>query len=146
MDDYLLVATQLNILFAEVPHSEGRPFTLKEVSGATGISLGSLSHLRTGRILNPQLNTLRELCHFFNIPLRYFETQTEEQCYAIIAADRQEATAPEMSEIALRATQLSEKSQRDVLTIIKWVQAAEQQHQNGQGLPPLPGLEGYDNE
>lgn len=145
MEDYLPVSMQLNILFDAVPHTDERPFTLQEVSDATGISVGTLSQIRTGRIENPQLHTLREICHFFGVPLRYFETRTEQQCYALIQGADNDDT-PELNEIAFRATNLSPNSQRDVLTIIKWVQAAEAQRKAGMELPPLPGLESYDDE
>lgn len=145
MADYLAVSTQLTILFDAVPQTNQRPFTLQEVSNATGISVGTLSQLRTGRIENPQLNTLREICHFFDVPLRYFETRTEQECYAIIHGTDADNT-PELNEIAFRATNLSPNSQRDVLTIIKWVQAAEAQRRAGIEVPPLPGLESYDDE
>ena len=145
MDDYLPVSVQMNILFEAVSHSDERPFTLQEVSDATGISVGSLSQLRTGRIENPQLNTLREICRFFDVPLRYFETKSEEQCYAILT-DREDNDNPELSEIAFRSTHLTESAQKDVLTIIKWVQAAEAQRKDGVALPPLPHLESYDDD
>lgn len=144
MEDYLAVSTQLNILFNLVLHEDERSFTLQEVSDATGISVGTLSQLRTGRIENPQLNTLREICRFFDVPLRYFETKNEEQCYALIQDKKEDM--PELNEIAFRATNLSENSQRDVLTIIKWVQAAEAQRKAGLEMPPLPGLESYDDD
>lgn len=145
MEDYLAVSIQLTILFDAVKHEGKRPFTLQEVSDATGISVGTLSQLRTGRIENPQLNTLREICRFFRVPLRYFETRTEQECYALIQGTNNDDT-PELNEIAFRATNLSPNSQRDVLTIIKWVQAAEAQRKAGMELPPLPGLESYDDE
>jgi transcriptional regulator with XRE-family HTH domain len=144
MEDYLPISTQLNILFEERLHVEQRPYMLKEVSEATGISVGTLSQLRTGRIENPQLNTLREICHFFDVPLRYFETRTMDECYAILTS-KEDKSAVEINEIAFRATNLSEQSQQDILNIIKWVQAAEELRKQGLDLPPLPGLEG-DNE
>ncbi|MGB7342046.1 MAG: helix-turn-helix transcriptional regulator [Phototrophicaceae bacterium] len=146
MEDYLPVSKQLTILFDAVQHAEKRPFTLQEVSDATGISVGTLSQLRTGRIENPQLNTLREICRFFDVPLRYFEAQNEDQCYAFIQDNDRDKHIPELSEIAFRATNLSPDSQRDLLKIIKWVQAAEAQRKAGLEMPPLPGLESYDDD
>ena len=143
MEDYLPIATQLNLLFEERLHPEQRPYLLKEVSDATGISVGTLSQLRTGRIENPQLTTLREICRFFNVPLRYFETRTVDECFAILTG-KEDRSVGEMNEIAFRATHLSEQSQHDILNIIKWVQAAEHLRKQGLDLPPLPGLEGDD--
>lgn len=146
MKDYLPLAKQLNILFDTVLHPDGRPYTLQEVSKATGVSVGAISHMRTGRITNPQLSTIREIAHFFEVPLRYFETQTVEDCYALLMP----ATEPEerrpLHEISFRAMSLSPKAQRDILTIIKWVLAAEQMHKQGIELPPMPTLEDYDDD
>lgn len=146
MNDYLPVSDQLNILFDHVRHPDGRPYLLQEVGDATGVSLGTISQMRAGKIKNPQLNTLRAICRFFNVPLRYFETRTADECYAIIA-DRTETTeTKELNEIAFRASGLSPRSQQDILTVIKWVQAAEQQRKQGGDLPPLPNLESQETD
>lgn len=144
MSDYLPLSEQLRILFEVVQHPDGRPYTMQEVSQQIDVSVAAISQMRTGRIQNPQLHTLRELCRFFGVPLRYFETRSAEECYAILA-EKDGGDAPEISEIALRATQLSPRSQRDILRIIQWVQAAEQLRKAGRDdLPPIPGLEDYD--
>jgi transcriptional regulator with XRE-family HTH domain len=122
MSDYLPLSEQLRILFEVLQHPDGRPYTMQEVSEQIDVSVAAISQMRTGRIQNPQLHTLRELCRFFDVPLRYFETRSAEECYAILA-ENDEGVAPEINEIALRATRLSPKSQQDILTIIKWVQA-----------------------
>ena len=145
MDTFLLVSEQLQILFDEVKHPAGRPYTMQEVSDAIDVSLATLSQLRTGKIKNPQLHTLREICRFFHVPLRYFETHTVEECYALLSGNQDDILSP-INEIAFRATHLSPKSQQDVLTIIRWVQAAEEQRKNGNDLPPLPNLESYDED
>ncbi len=143
MDDYLPVSEQLRVLFEEVTNRDGRPSSLQEVSDAIDVSVATLSQLRTGRIKNPQLHTVREICRFFGVPLRFFETKSIQECYAILAGETVEAAEP-ISEIALRASRLSEKSQQDILMMIGWVQAAEAQRKNGHDLPPLPRLESYD--
>jgi transcriptional regulator with XRE-family HTH domain len=145
MDDFLPVAEQLRILFEKVQHPDGRPYTMQEVSDQIDVSLATIGQLRTGKITNPQLHTLREICRFFGVPLRYFETRSAEACYAILAGDAVEKT-PEISEIVLRAVALSPASQRDILTVIKWVQAAEQQRGSNGTFPPLPNLESYDED
>jgi len=122
-----------------MPHPAGRSYTLQEVSEATEISLGTLSHIRNGKISNPGFKSMRRLSEFFGVPLKYFQTTSIEECYAIIA-DKQLEDVAEISEIAFRTTQLSPKSQRDVLAIIKWVQAAEELRKQGQDIPHLPSL------
>ena len=145
-DDYLPVSQQIHILFDAIRHPDDRPYTLHEVSDAIDVSLATLSQLRSGKIRNPQLHTLREICRFFRVPLRYFETRSVEECYAIIAGD-EASSQPTHHEIAFRATRLTTHSQRDVLTIIKWVQAAEQQRQDTDSPDlSLPGLHDFDDE
>lgn len=136
---YLTFAEQLRILFETRQHQEGRNYTLQEVSEATGIALATLSQMRTGKIKNPQLNTVRQLCRFFAVPMRYFETKTVEECYAILTDGNDDATLT-LNEIAFRATHLSPQAQEDVLQIIKWVQVAEQKLGDQEQLPPLPGF------
>lgn len=144
MTKFLPIAEQLQILLEVVLHPSGRPYKMQEISDATGISLATLSQLRNGKIKNPQLNTLRELCGFFNIPLRYFETTSVEACFALLQDDVETKPA-EISEIAFRAKNLSTDAQRDILTIIKWVQAAEKAYEEGRGdRPSLPRLTGPD--
>jgi len=144
MDDYLPLSDQLKLLFDARRHETGRPYMLHEVSEATGVSLATISHMRSGRIHNPQLSTLREIAHFFNVPLRYFETHTVEECYALLTDGITRPAA--VSEITFRASGLSPEAQRDILTVIKWVQAAEEQRKAGLDVPPLPHLEHDDDE
>jgi transcriptional regulator with XRE-family HTH domain len=140
MRDYLPLADQIQILFEAVRHPDGRSYTLQEVSEQTQVSLATLSQLRTGRIKNPQLSTLRALCAFFQVPLRYFDTRTTEECYAIVVQKEEEDTNPALNEISFRATHLSPEAQEDILKVIQWVQAAEELRKQGIDLPPLPGL------
>lgn len=143
MEDYLPLTVQLTILFEARRHESGRSYTLQEVSAATGVSAATISHMRSGRIQNPQLSTLREIAHFFRVPLRYFETRSTEECYALL---QEGVTRPAaVSEIAFRASSLTPEAQRDILTIIKWIQVAEQQRKLGLDVPPLPHLS-HDDE
>jgi DNA-binding XRE family transcriptional regulator len=142
MAEYLAIAEQLHILFVTVVDAEGKPYTLTAVSEATGISLPTLSQLRNGKITNPQLNTLRAICNFFQIPLRYFDTKTAEECQQIIAQRGHEAASSDdhPNVVTRMAATLSPEGQRDLLTVIQWARAAEQQLENGHGLPPIPRL------
>lgn len=143
MRDYLPLADQINILFEAISHPDGRPFIIQEVADQIDVSLATISQLRNGKIKNPQLNTIRELCRFFDVPLRYFETTTSEECYAIIAENNVQ-NLPELNEIAFRALKLSPQSQRDVLNMVKWAQAAELEKTLDSDFPSLPSLEDDD--
>ena len=146
MKEYLPLAKQINLLFDTVLHPEGRPYTLHEVSSASGVSVSALSHMRTGRITNPQLSTVREIAHFFGVPLRYFETQTVEECYALLLPPAEPEERRPLHEISFRAMSLTPKAQRDILTIIKWVLAAEELRKQGIDLPQMPDLEDFEDD
>lgn len=126
MDDYLPLNEQIRILFDSVRHPEGRAFTLQEVSDATGVSLGTVAQMRSGKVQNPQLNTLRALCRFFDVPLRYFETRTHEECYALLAEPSASAK-PALNEIAFRASGLSPEAQQDILRLLKVFEEEDKQ-------------------
>ncbi len=134
MDDYLPLSEQIKVLFDSVRHPEGRPFTLQEVSEATGVSLGTIAQMRSGKIQNPQLNTLRALCPFFGIPLRYFETTTREECYAILT-NPSTLAKPVLNEIAFRASGLPPRAQQDILSLIKVFQNEEKSRPQNADLP-----------
>lgn len=129
MDDYLPLSEQIRILFDSVRHADGRPFTLQEVSEATGVSLGTVGQMRSGKINNPQLNTLRALAQFFRVPLRYFETRTREECYAVLSNPTL-LEKPTLNEIAFRASGLSAQAQQDILSLIKVFQQEEKQRRD----------------
>ena len=139
MHHYLPLADQLNILFEFVTDDDGASYSMQDVSQNIDVSLATLSQLRNGKIKNPQLNTLREICRFFGVPLSYFETTSPEDCYAILGEN--EVITPQLSEIALRSRQLSPETQRDVRNMIKWAQAAEHEREVDANFPPLPALQ-----
>lgn len=112
---------------------------MQEISAGTGLSLGSLSQLRTGRIQNPQLTTLRALSAFFSVPLRYFQTRSAEECYALLRQSPEEMPGT-LSEIALRVSTLPPEAQQDILTVIQWVQAAADATRSGGERSELPRL------
>ncbi len=126
MDDYLPLSEQVKILFSSVRHEDGSAFTLQEVSTATGVSLGTIAQIRSGQNPNPQLNTLRALCQFFHVPLRYFETKSTDECYALLAQPSL-PKEPALNEIAFRASGLPPEAQQDILSLIKVFQEEDKQ-------------------
>ncbi|TVR25292.1 MAG: helix-turn-helix domain-containing protein [Anaerolineaceae bacterium] len=147
MNPYLPLSQQINLLFEYIKKPDRQPYTLKEVSQATGISLPSLSQLRNGRSVNPQLTTLRALCRFFNVPLSYFDCTSEEACLALIAQGRPDHTGDDQVHfISSMAASLSPQGQRDLLTIVKWAHAAEQSLKLGDDLPLMPRIQDDDDD
>lgn len=131
----------VNFLFDTVRQPNGEPYTLQEVAGELDISPATIHQLRTGRIKNPTLPTLKELGRFFNVPLNFFECETYDECHRVLGAAGV-AMSPGTAKIAFRASKLSPKSQQDLLKIIAWVEAAERERLTGRELPDFP----YDDE
>jgi transcriptional regulator with XRE-family HTH domain len=68
-------AVLLNHLFATRLAPEGRPYTLTEVSKATGMSVPYLSILRKGSIGAVSLQRADALARFFHVSLDYFSQE-----------------------------------------------------------------------
>ena len=68
-------AVVLNHLFETRLTSEGRPYTLTEVSKATGMSVPYLSILRKGTISAVPFQRAAALARFFHVPLDYFSQE-----------------------------------------------------------------------
>src|SRR2546428_360262 len=68
-------ATLLNHLFATRLTPEGRPYTLTEVSKATGLSVPYLSYLRKGTINSVPFQRVAALARFFGVSLDYFSQE-----------------------------------------------------------------------
>ena len=77
------LADKIDYLFRHV-HPRGRkPFTHLEVSAATGLSVGLLSALRSGKNTNPTKDTIERLAAYFSVPVAYFfDDQTAAQITA----------------------------------------------------------------
>jgi transcriptional regulator with XRE-family HTH domain len=127
----------INFLFDNVLHPEGRPFTTQEVTDHVRISHATINQMRTGRSKNPTLPTLQEVCRFFGVPLSFFECTSLDECYAVLNEKSEEKT-DSVAEITFRASQLSEKSQKDLLRVIAWVEAAERERQDTGRIPGFP--------
>ena len=65
-------AALLNYLFETHLTPRGRPYTLTEVSEATGLSVPYLSMLRKGTISNVPFDRVAKIANFFKVPLDYF--------------------------------------------------------------------------
>lgn len=141
----IAVKDLLDFLFKHIHHPEGRPYTVTEVADATGLSYVTIYTLLQGRSKKPTLPTVQALCDFFGVALNFFECRSYDECYAVLESSRNsenestsEKSSPQLGEIIFRAQDLSPEGQQDLLTLIKWVQAAERERKAGRDVPNLP--------
>jgi transcriptional regulator with XRE-family HTH domain len=106
----LLIKDLVNFLFDNVLHPDGRPYTTQEVTDHVRISHATINQLRTGRSKNPTLPTLQEIGRFFDVPLSFFDCQTVDECYAVLA-ERPGVSTGDVAEIAFRASRLTAEKQ-----------------------------------
>ena len=117
----------LNQLFATRLSPEGRPYTLTEVSQATGISVPYLSYVRKGTIDAVPVHRAAPLARFFDVPLDYFSQ--DEPPVEILDDDVQEALAqPLVRELVLRAGHLNLAQRALVLEILDHIDHLRIEH------------------
>lgn len=106
----------LNHLF-ETPRAHGRPYTLTEVSKATGLSVPYLSLVRKGAIRDVSLQRVAILARFFRVSLAYF--CPESPPVEPLDDDVREALAqPLVRELALRVARVGMAQRALVLAIL----------------------------
>jgi len=127
----------INFLFDNILHPDGRPYTTQEVTDHVRISHATINQMRTGRSKNPTLPTLQEVCRFFDVPLSFFECSSLDECYTVLN-EKPESKTESVAEITFRASQLSEDSQKDILRVIAWVEAAERERRETGRIPGFP--------
>jgi transcriptional regulator with XRE-family HTH domain len=136
LSEPLLLKDLVNFLFDNVLHPDGRPYTTQEVTDHVRISHATINQLRTGRSKNPTLPTLQEIGRFFDVPLNFFDCQTYEECYAILA-ERPEASTEDVAEIAFRASRLTAEGKQDLLRAIQWVESHDRERRASLETPEV---------
>ena len=131
----------INFLFENILHPEERPYITQEVADEVRISHATINQLRTGRNKNPSVPTLQEIARFFNVPLSFFECASYDECFAMLSGQPSEELPGPVAEIAFRASNLSPKSQMDILKIVLWVEAAERERKAGRETPQFTVFE-----
>lgn len=119
------VEQQLALLIATLRNHEGQPYRPPEISRATGITVQALHNLLHGHVHNPRLYTLKQVCNFYSISLDYFDCKTEEQCQSYLAQKRLKEAPAVVHEIAQLSSTLSAKGQRNVLTMMEWIEMGD---------------------
>ncbi|MFD5673038.1 helix-turn-helix domain-containing protein [Streptomyces sp. NPDC127040] len=126
-------AERLDHLFKEVHPDKRGPYTYAEVAAAIekadgGITASGIQQLRTGKRVNPKMETIKALAGFFGVPAGYFfDDEVAEHTEAEIklaAAMRDQKIA----QVAMRSAGLSTASLKMVHTVI-------QQARHLEGLP-----------
>jgi hypothetical protein len=113
-------AALLNQLFATRLSPEGRPYTLTEVSQATGISVPYLSYVRKGTIGAVPVHRAAPLARFFGVPLDYF-TQEGPTVETMADEVREALAQPLVRELVLRVGHLSLAQRALVLEILEHI-------------------------
>ena len=111
-------ATLLNHLFATRLTPEGRPYTLTEVSKATGLSVPYLSYLRKGTISAVPVQRAAALARFFHVPLDYFG-QEGPPVDTMDDLVREALAKPLVREVALRAGKVGTVQRALVLQMLE---------------------------
>ncbi len=68
---------QIELLFKSGTR-RGLPTTLLAIADSTGLAFGTIQALKEGEHSNPGWNTLKKFGAYFNVPLAYFDIETEE--------------------------------------------------------------------
>jgi transcriptional regulator with XRE-family HTH domain len=116
-------ADLLNYLFASHLSPRGKPYTLKEVSDATGgyFSIAYLSLLRRGGIERPSPERIRALADFFSVDMSFFlgeDPSFEERHAEMDEALRRALADPQVREFALRINEFSTAERTIVLNML----------------------------
>lgn len=139
------MTTQLliNLLFNQITQPDGRPYTSKEVSEKTGVSLSMISQLRTGNRSNPSLDLTKALLGFFNVPLSYMEAKTKEEALEII--QNRNLEKPPIRFRGVEEIGLSPKVQKQVEALLKFVVQFEKAVAEGLPEPAPPHFDSDGN-
>ena len=111
-------AALLNHLFATRLTPAGRPYTLTEVSKATGLSVPYLSILRKGTIDAVPFKRVAALARFFRVPLDYF-SQEGSPAEHLETLDREAQTQALGRDLLLRAGKIGVTQRALVLEMLE---------------------------
>ncbi len=111
--DEINFAERLNHLFDTVIKTNGSSYTHEEVYQATGITVGYISRLRSGKATNPGYDIIRKLSTFFKVSPNYFFGKEG------ITSD--EAKKRLKEDIALRASHLDDEGVQTLVNMLEYI-------------------------
>ena len=125
-----LFARKLDELFSRIRKPNGKAFSYGDVAkgiqqqgSEPAITPGYIWKLRTGAIKNPGYRVIKAIATFFNVPATYFfEEEGAEKELDEINLARQLKDAPQVQQIALRASSLADAEQEAILAMINAIQ------------------------
>jgi transcriptional regulator with XRE-family HTH domain len=129
-------AALLNHLFDTRLAPQGRPYTLTEVSKATGMSVPYLSILRKGTIGAVPFHRVEALARFFHVPLDYF-SQEGPPVDTMDDLVREALAQPLVREVALRAGKIGMAQRALVLQMLEHADQVLQELASPPTTPPV---------
>ena len=129
-DTLPLAARKLDHLFKTVTKPDGSEYSYREVEASikdmaqadpslTTLTAGYIWKIRSGHIQSPGVNALKSLGRFFGVDLEYFDEQTPDEVPKVVILARSLSRDEQASEIALKATALSDDEKEMVLTMME---------------------------
>ena len=110
---------QLRILIDTLPSPEGNSYTVAAIAEATELTEKSIRNMLNGRTQNPHLDTLRQLCQFYQISLDYFECESPEECRTFLLQNAAQRASEVVREIDEQAETLTAPSKGNVLRLLE---------------------------
>ncbi len=117
------VGQLINDLFATHRRPDGKEYTHKEISVASGgaIEASYLSRLRNDKIPNPGRDTLLALCRFFKVSPSYFFPELDAISAELLSGEG----SPNQLRVALRSAGLTPAVQTHIEELVKALQKEE---------------------
>lgn len=123
------IQDKVNLLFIHIPNPEntgGQQYGVSFVSEQIGCTPGAISSIRHGRTKKPKMETLAGLARFFQVPLRYFQLDTEEACIKMIHdREKNDEMERQLSSITMKFRSLSDKGREDIVTMLDYILSSE---------------------
>jgi len=120
------IPKKIDFLFKTHTKPDGKEYTYQEVERESGkaISAAYVWKLRHGKSSNPSGRKLKALADFFDVPLRYFYEEVDEDYHEILEIVHSLRQAG-VQEIALRAKELNEEGRKAILSMVEHIRSMQ---------------------